>query len=610
MHVELKVTLELQGPVLTRATAPGLPGLDSPVARNAAGLPILPFSLVQGWLRQAWREIGDLPQVGVNAARLQDLLGREANDPASWRPMPGRLSFSDFVADHQGGSGIETSVSLDDERRAAKDGALRHLEIPFGAGEKISFTGAIRFVSPDEKHATEIADQIEMGLRWIPAFGADRTVGFGRALGLAIERESRAWPTPKIEPKPEAERESVGRLSLSLLFTDPFCLAIRPEGGNLFEGSEVVPGGVLKGTLARMLQHRFGLEPATEIAGNLPEPFAELGWHFGALRFTHAFPCLEDKKRPTTVPLSTVVVKAPSLADPIFDVALCPDPVLIAGCAPAFEPDWKDARKQIRGRLGWPELERDLRVRTKIEPKHRRAEDEKLFALESIVPGDHLWRADVDLADVPETDRAAVAAQLRALLDSGLLGVGKTAAAAKVVHDTAAPAGSCTPVTAGDEKLWILTLQTPTLLADPLSLAEGPRDAALRVAYEAAWHDLSGGQLKLRRFFAQQRLAGGYQTERFRRQRTAERDAEKSYRPYFLTEAGSVFVLTAPDNAKAATLIEGWQHHGLPLPAWAKARYGESWRGNPFTRQDGYGEIAVNLDWHSDRRPTDVEELR
>lgn len=600
----LAVTLTLEGPVLSRATEPGPPGLDSPVARDPKRHPMLPFSLVQGRLRQAWEEIGEV--LGVGTERLDELLGKASGDEqGDWSPHQGRLLVSDFVAEEEGGSQVDTSVSLDGERRAAKDGALRHLEVPFLPGKPVAFHGEVRFLARGEAEARAVAEQVEQGLRWVPFYGSERTVGFGRAVAVAAKLQPEPVSSPTRDAATAAER-----LPLALLFKSPFCIARRPEGGNLFEGSEVVPGGALKGTLARMIRELFGLGRGAEIAGDLPAPYAELGRTFSALRFTHAFPARSGQARPTAIPSSTVAVKEGETTA-WYDVALCPSPVVIDGQAPAFAVDWK--RKQesdIRERFGWPAVDRELRLRTAIDREQRRAADEKLFGYEAVRPEGLVWRSAIDLADVPEAERPAVAAQLRALLALGFQAVGKTGAEAAVTFDPTEPqpAALAPLVDRGGRRVWVVTLQTPALLADPAKLGEGAGDRELFSAYAAAWQKLGeAAGLTLLRFLSQERLVGGYQTQRFRKARGG--GAETSYRPYLLSEAGSVFVLRSTKEDEAAKLLASWVRRGLPLPEWAKTRYGDTWRTNPFTRQDGYGEIAVNHPWHTENPLTNVEEL-
>ena len=62
------------------------------------------------------------------------------------------------------------------------------------------------------------------------------------------------------------------------------------------------------------------------------------------------------------------------------------------------------------------------------------------------------------------------------------------------------------------------------------------------------------------RFFARQRLAGGYLVLRHQ--------PGKPYNPFLVTEAGSVFVLR-PRPGKgddANKRLDDWLEHGLPLP--------------------------------------------
>jgi len=99
-------------------------------------------------------------------------------------------------------------------------------------------------------------------------------------------------------------------------------------------------------------------------------------------------------------------------------------------------------------------------------------------------------------------------------------------------------------------------------------------------------------RLRLLRFFAQQQLVGGgYLGERFWKGRTA-------YNPKLLTCPGSVFVLepTGESAAVAEAVLAHWRDYGLDQPTGAPG--GDDWRTNPYIRQNGYGEVAINLDLH------------
>ena len=157
--------------------------------------------------------------------------------------------------------------------------------------------------------------------------------------------------------------------------------------------------------------------------------------------------------------------------------------------------------------------------------------------------------------------------------------------------------------------LLVITLQTAALLCSPAELDETSGAAELRKAYAEAWHSLCP-DLELLRYFARQTLSGGeYQHRRFRARET------KPYRPWLLTEAGSVFVFRMKDRPKAEEQVREWLEHGLPIPEPVRGCYdipndeNAQWKSCPFIRRNGYGEIAVNLAVHerllADPRPED-----
>ena len=76
-------------------------------------------------------------------------------------------------------------------------------------------------------------------------------------------------------------------------------------------------------------------------------------------------------------------------------------------------------------------------------------------------------------------------------------------------------------------------------------------------AHQRAWNELSGGPLKLERFFARQALVGGtYLWTRFRKQADL-------YNPEVLTLLGSVFVLETREKKRAEQKLQEWLRQGL-----------------------------------------------
>jgi hypothetical protein len=606
LEVTLTVTLNLMGPVLSHATAIGKLGFDAHMARDRQGHYYLPFSLIRGRLRQAWEEIheaaGEDHAQGVPS--LDELLGPrteqpEARETSDYQPRRGNLRFTDFkYTGDQAAPEAIYRIRMDAERGAADEGAMQIMESPFAPGQPVSFTGEIGYSARDPAEVDTIQAYIHKGLRWIPSLGGERTLGFGRLIGVSLQRSSH-----QVMPVSSASTITEAVMQIAIRPQAPFCVSKRQIAPNLFESDIMLSGGVLRGTIATMLKRAAGLGRQTEINEQIGEPWRELGKYFNRTRITHAFPAIDSptaRHRPVVAPLSLVKDADDHLLrdsqGKLCDVSLCDTPGLIGTPrrAPAFAVDWK-TRHDVDMHFGWPagtEIKRELRVRTEIDRHFRRAKDERLFAYEMIVPHGLTWYSTIDLRGISDaSERAAVAAQLRTLLRNGLHGIGKTKVSAKVNADITFQAEHPSQRAPIDYRLWVVTLQTPALLCDPSGLDETSGHQALKQQYASAWQDLSNGALSLVRFFASQSLAGGYQVYRFQ--------AGKPYNPFLLTDAGSVFVLqAASDVVTAQAAIESWLDHGLALPSWAQARYGATWQTCPFLPEDGFGEIAVNLDCH------------
>ncbi len=576
------ISLTIQGPLLSKSSAPGNYGLDVVMARNHNGKPILNNSHIVGKLRDSWRDLG-FNQSGK-------YLGTES-DSGTYLPNPKRLQFSDFIFDEQTTPDIRHRILIDPERKAVVKGAICFAENLFQAGGKYTFTGQCTCFSRSDEDEENIFKALNSGLRFIPQLGGERTVGLGRLLAVDICRETFLF-TP-----PASTHLFADGLGLSIRPLSPFCFAKKQVTDNLFESSTIIPGAAIAGSVAILWRQMMGTQDKPK-NGPFDTHFdtarPDLGKYFDELRFFNALPGLCSTKRAVQWPHSLVKETDSTL----WDVAPYPAPILIRQDAPAFSVDWKES-EDVSMMFGWVEPERELRVRTKIDRKKRRAKDGELFAYEMIVPEDIPWHSRIVFPEsVPEEDRPKVSDQLASLLCHGLFGLGKTKAEAKVeivnadalkdVH------GSRQQLSEGET--CYLTLQSSAILCDPETLNEQSGGEELQQAYNKAWEDLSGGVLKLSHFFASQTLAGGrYLWTRFQR--------GKKYTPWLLTEAGSVFALIPVDGreVEAIPLLQRWSKQGLDLPDWAKKRYGDHWSTCPFLPQHGFGECRVDLDIHQDK---------
>lgn len=593
LEVTLTVHLELCGPILSHATAIGAFGIDAPMARDSQDRYYLPYSLARGRLRQSWEELFEATE-GAFDPKIVDRLGPAPEETKDRQPQRGRLRFSDFQHDGNGVKpGVMHRIRIDAKRGAVAKGAMQVMESPFAPGQTVNFIGTINYLARDGAEADAIRSDIEKGLRWTTNFGGERTVGFGRLVDGEVKEVKKDAPSIQVNPV-TTTAGTADTLYLSIQPLAPFCVSKRRVNPNLFESDIVLSGGVLRGALATTMQWLCGLSRNAKIDSNLPAPWKELGAYFNQIRFSHAFPAKKQaNRRPVVAPLSLVK----DMTGKWYDVALCDGPILIGNPprAPSFAVDWKHA-DDVQCYFGWEEPKRELRVRTAMSRKFRRADDEKLFAYEMVVPTCHLWHGTIDLSQVPTGAlRAAVEAQLQALLSHGLRSIGKTKAPAKVTTSSQnSSVHPSNPNPIGD--LWIVTLQTPMLLCDPQPLNETSGQQELFAAYDAVWRELSSGALKLVRFFASQSLAGDYLVLRFQ--------PNQPYNPFLLTDPGSVFALQATgDVSVAQPVVQQWLQKGLSLPDWAKQRYGEHWSTCPFLPADGFGEVAVNLPCHQQNQP-------
>lgn len=625
-----RVTLTVQGPILSRSTAIGDFGVDAPVFRSADGRPAIAGSHVRGKLRQAVEELeaAEKEARDDNKARLpgspllpgvKRLFGKEAagskddHSPLEVGGGRGLIHVGDFHADESGEKeATRTRIAIDANSGCADDGAFQTLETPYGSGAPVRFAGRL-IALVDGEQADEIANVLRRAFLWIPQLGGARTIGFGRLLDVTMEDANRPVPALPAAVNPAGERVGV-----ALRLLEPFCIAVAPTEQNLYVGGSVIPGGVIKGALANQLRAELKSRDwsGKSLDDDLAEPHLRtLRLWFDRLRFTHALPSPAEKAtRPRRWPLSLAF----SRSGRVLDAALLPtDDVPVAeDHAVLFAPDWKGKHyAEVDEAFGWSEPATQLRLRTAIASDRRSADPERLFAYEVVVPDRHVWLGDIDLADVVAEDRAVVLQELLDLTRGLVCGVGKTDAPAEMEFGAPvrpAMAENERPLKPIDGDTYVLTLQTAALLCTGEDLLPKgkftPAADRLRGAYAETFLKLSAQRLELVTYFARQRLAGGeFLMHRYQKGR------RHHYQPWLLTEPGSVFVLKLrkrTERKAAEETLRDWLRRGLPLPASVRrelrAKGGEDdaalWDRCPFIRQNGYGEVEINLDDHLTRR--------
>lgn len=581
-HHRLHVALTLLGPIITRGGS-SQPGIDAPAARDAHGRVMLPFSLVKGKVLDALRELYP------NDPQVIDWFGK-ASAQGQWEPERGRVRFGDFHTT-QTGRGVDPiieRIQIDHATGTAAGRMLMMTEAPFGYGEPVTFTGGVDVIA-DAAEAAVLRDTLDAALRWVPSYGALRTVGFGRTKRVAVTLTA---PPTTMKGTPAGDS-----LPVRLTFDRPLCLVGKKHSRNHFDSLESVPGSVLKGATARLLLELCGSGPRV-VSGAAPAgcAFPSVWKHLADIRFAEARPLsARATARPVVPPLSVVCANGTW-----YDVALEEGPRLINDDAPAFASDWKAKDETlIRDAFGAVDVPREVRIRTAIDAETGRAKDENLFSYGLVVPdrpGQEIaWETRIGLLNVPANERQAVRGELVTLYAHGLPNVGKTRAIA-AVEWLAQPTPPAQTSKAPTDGVHVVSLQTDFLMTDPQTLqADGK---TLHDAYADFWAEASGGALTLVRFFARQSLHGGYLARRF--------GGRGGYEPYLVTDRGSTFVLRAT-SLDAAARLAGWAAAGLPLPSWAATRDAQSgkplWQTCPFVPEAGFGEVVVDLACHTEKRP-------
>lgn len=596
MKTTFTVALTVKAPFISQSTNPGEPGYDSIIARNHDNKAIIPGTLVAGRVRQSLEELREVAENKVSWFKPD--CGQWLGKP----PYSKQLVFSDFLIADDNGNAPSTArnrITIDPQRGAVQKHQLLAIEQIFESGALYTFTGTVQFFCQHKDEAENIEKHLDAAVKWIPQLGAMQSIGFGQVEKAEIT-EIRMQPIEQLDTSTPLTADN--KLPFHLIPEQAFCLPGKPLTNNLFESDTIIAGGAIKGSIANTWSHISGLHNGL-IAQCSNKDFSLLKKHFSHIRISHAFPSNADS-RPVVAPLSLVKTNT----DMLYDVAPLNKPALVNNQLPAFALDWKDDENTLTeypwpylrlSTWGWPKISTDLRIRTQISRDTSRSEKSALFAYEQVLPSAEIaWKGEFDLSKVNNTDRKEVSKQLQRLLQHGIIGLGKTKTTATITL-TSQPAvpSLASQLTPQEDGLWYITLQTDALLGYPDNFTYTSGHKQLYAMYKLAWQEISEEKLSLVRFFARQKMSGGAY------RKTSSRP---DYQPWLLTEAASIFVLRATDNAVPEdinALINQWQKHGLPLSQSCLSGYGIDqsqplWTQTPYLPDNGYGEIATNLDYN------------
>ncbi|MBV1879144.1 MAG: hypothetical protein KUG79_15995 [Pseudomonadales bacterium] len=629
---QFNVKLTLRAPILSQASASVTLGLDTAMHRDDQQNLVLPGSLIRGNLRESWEKFADIDGAGIDKQFIAEWLGpkkdkaekkaeeiaeanSEANSEASseieskiepdtnpdvkpdarpedYEPSRSKLDFPHWwLTENQGEAGLVHRIHIDEASGTVIPGALQVIESPWPSGEDVIFTGVIGApLCNNDEEAERVKGWLSRGFKALSAIGALKGIGFGRVIDAKVdcadsgyselnELPQLQWPKVKKE-NGETENKCVGlRLSLDR----PFCIG-KPAIGenNRFDSETHIPGAALIGAINQRLKSNPGRWKALHQERN-------------NLYIRHAFPVQKGAKhRPLPILQSMAMVNREK--PQLVDLTHWSEAELIDGEAPAFCADWKDKHwQQANEFCGQIEPTKRLDIRTAIEEGS--AKESQLFAMETVQTKDHEWLTNIDLSQVNKASRVAVISDLREVLSQELWPLSKTKASASVAIDEKFDLHQPSDTALLKDGIAIISLITPALLlTSDLVCPATNGGKALAQAYARAWHELSDGSLALTQHFTHERLYGGrYWWGRFSRN-ASEQPWGEYYQPQILTEAGSVFVLSLNDDCEKQAIekLHDWQHLGLP----PRKTHPQNWQHNPWLNNNGYGEIAINLDLH------------
>ncbi len=594
------LSLTLQAPVLTQSVGALGFGFDMSTLRDD-GVPVLPGSLIRGNLREnlvrfaeVLKQNGQADKAVPLETAIRGWFGPRPPEPDEDAFDQNRASFNfDYYWRCQPfarASFQRNRIKLDPDTGTVEKGALLVIDATDSQDRQLVFSGNITARLENAEKAEEARLWLDKAAQFLASLGSLKGVGYGRVLSATVAMEESKPPNPPPLPA------STHRLGICLSLDRSFCVAqARAPHSNQFNSEERIPGAVLKAVLAQGFDDKAS---------------------FDKLVFTHALPAPTDApaRRPV-LPTSLAWVgeawdnrAEPSkpIRENLVDLALldCDGGVFVCnrtGRAAKFQIDWKPKEYAAARALiaSLPGCNHHLAVHTAINVDTGQAEESQLFSLDCVDPKGMVWCADIDLSALDPGQQKPVAGQLNMLLSQPLVGIGKTKAIAKAAIQQR-PYSASAPLKA-HQGCFIVTLQTDAELfadADAQALPASGGGEDLHALYAAYWQKASDNSLTLKRFFASQRREGGaFVWHRYLKAKTSP---DKAYRPFWLTQAGSVFVLevVTGQEQQAEAKLSDWQSRGLPPPG--KATSHQDWPHNPYIRENGYGEICVNDPVHVD----------
>ena len=579
-----ELCLRLKSPFLFQGTVNSRLGYDAAALRDENGSPAIPGTQVKGVLRAALEAMVGAGYAGLEVPRLFGGASQSIDDEFDI-PDRGAARFGDLAAVAPGEARPVTRIAIDRETGSVATGAMQIVELAAPPGEVVDFTGTLVVHYEDGVDPKGVEAAIGKALKLIPSIGAAKSAGFGETVPegcTLVERESERRALVPASPAPL----SGDRLAFEVTFDRPIMVDAYRADHNIYKGSTIVPGAAFKGALAERLRIG-GTDPSRVALGQILGQ--TLGQTLAQTRFSHAFP-VDGAGQQLDLPIPFSMIAGPDIGE-FADIASWQtgDAPLWGDDVPEFVSSAKDRVKECaREALGLPatSLQRLQRTHVAIDAESLAAEEGRLYSTELLVTSGMKWRLELDFANAADKGQAA---RIAAAIGDRVDGIGRTAATAML---TPADPGGIAPEP-GETLTFCLV--TPAVMFDG-AVQDG---STMGERYATYFRDCLGGAV-LENFFAKRKLAGGYLATRYR-------PYGKTYHPFVLTRAGSVFRLRLASEAARKAAGRALRF-GLPVPEIGGRKV--DWRTCPFVPENGYGEARTDLHGRAAAHPDDLVAVR
>lgn len=606
MRTEFELTFNIIAPVISQKAGVLPFGTDSGylVENNRQ---VLPGTLIKGNIRHALNYAVDILR-SHDESKAQELneyikawFGSENSHDNAFTPNRAKTHFARYWV-------AETELAADaykqrrnrikiGENGTVEKGSLLIIDTPYPTGQEIAFTGKIYLTDCHEKERDDFESWVNKAIKTIQSMGSYKNVGFGRVASVSLKKvpQSLSEPPQTLSIADTNIDETHSHLTIRYRPLEPFCIA-KPHvnNSNRFESYRHIAGNILKALLVKQLREERSDSELTKM--NVDNWVVK-----------HAFPIKAEntlsKIRPYQPQISLFKNSYPAThheaKNTWYDAAFVNDANALLTFTPKLTPtfniDWKESdHSELEELIGKPHTPKtQLQLHTAINPTTEQSEESALFSMELIVPDETDWLGEIDLSLLTQQERQIAISELKTINNTILLGLGKTGG--PVSFDIVDSTNKTRKAESKEQHTLALVLQTECIMFTQHTVEKytaNDRHASLHDIYNEYWQSISDNGLTLSHFYATQQLRGGeYLHRRFRHEK---------YRPYWLTQPGSVFVLNVDKSNQTDVfeLVNQWLDSGLPLPQ-TKTEDSENsnWKHSPYINRNGFGEIALLRDF-------------